>query len=243
MIVPVSLGAVPLAGTGFGVAGAARDVALGEDGTTLVVAEPCADGVFAVRAGGTNQKKLATVASPTNVAVNGARVWGVGRESTGGAHLVLASANLDGTVLPPLTLRPTQELAKSTDLTEAGQTTEVRLDPDMVDAYSLSVLPDGHSVALLVHATYHAQPIVRPVSFNGTIFDETIVPGIDMETYEYQLIDVTTGLLTQRLRTSCDIHWDPGAVLDNWACARAAGQDTTDMDFVPNQVTVLYGAR
>jgi hypothetical protein len=242
-IVPVRLGATALAGTGFGLASAARDIAIGPDGTTLLVAEPCADAVWALRDDGKTQVKVAKLTSPTNVAVNGDRVWGVGRESQGGAHLVLASANLDGTAAAPLSLPPTQELAKSTDLTEAGQTTEVRLDPDQVDAYSLSVLPDGRSVALLVHATYHAAPIVRPVSFNGTIFDETIVPGIDMETYEYQLIDVTTGSLTQRLRTRCKINWDPGAVLDNWACARALGQDTTDMDFVANQVTVLYGAR
>jgi hypothetical protein len=242
-IVPVTL-ATAAAGANVGLAGAARDVALAPDGKTLLVAEPCANAIVAVSGGGATQVKVVQVPSPTDVAVIGSRVWGAGRDMQNGAHLVVASANVDGSAPAHVDLPLTQELAKSNDLTEAGQVTEVRLDADQVDGYSLSVLPDGQRVSLLVHATYHAAPIVRPVEFNGVIFDETIVPSLSMETYEYQLIDVTTGVATQRLRTSCSIDWAHNtAVLDDWSCASALGQNTTDTDFIAGEVTVLYGAR
>jgi hypothetical protein len=181
--------------------------------------------------------------SPTNVTVAGSRVWGVGREATTDAHLVLASVNADGSAASRLDLPLAQELAQSNDLTEPGQTAEVRLDADQADAYSLSVLPDGHNVTLLVHATYHADEVVRTISVLGNMFDQVIVPAMDMETYEYQLVDVTTGGATQRLRTSCAINWDEGvALLDDWDCASAQGQVTSDEDFIARQATVLYGA-
>ena len=239
-IVPLSL-ATAQAAAPIGLAGAARDLALSEDEQTIFVAEPCQNALVAVTSGGANQLRLADVPGPTQVAVAGNRVFGLGRSSTPVEHLVLASLNVDGTGRTPIDLAAIQELAKSNDLTEVGQTAEERLDADRIEAYSLSILPDGRNVALLVHGTYHADEVKLVV---GSGAPQAVVPALDMETFEYQLVDVTTGVATQRLRTSCTIAWAHGtALLDDWACASAQGQDTAAEDFVAQQAAVLYGAK
>jgi hypothetical protein len=45
------------------------------------------------------------------------------------------------------------------------------------------------------------------------------------------------------LRTSCEITWTPGALLDDFECAQAPGQDLADLVVVPSGVTALYGSR
>jgi len=241
-LVPVTL-ATGAAGAPVSLAGAARDLALSSDGKTLFVAEPCQNAIVAVTGGGASQVKLIGMPGPTQVAVGESRVWGLGSDSSPSEHLVLDSVNADGSAASRLDIAATQELAKSNDLTEAGQVTEVRLDADQIEAYSMSVLPDGRNVVLLVHGTYHADEVVRPVEVGGVTFNQSIVPALDMETYEYQLVDVTTGVPTQRMRTSCNIDWDKGvALLDDWSCASAQGQVTASEDFVARQATVLYGA-
>ena len=240
-LVPVAL-ATGDTGAAASLAGAARDLALSADGRTIYVAEPCQGAIVAVTAAGMSQVSLVAVPGPTQVAVAGTRVWALGAGSPP-EHLVLVSVNEDRSAMSRLDLAATQELAKSNDLTEDGQTAEVRLDADGIEATSMSVLPDGRNVVFLVHGTYHADQIVRTIVFGDISFDEEIVPDLDMETYEYQLVDVTTGAATQRLRTSCTIDWDKGvALLDDWACASAQGQVTADEDFIARQATVLYGA-
>src|SRR5204863_9730064 len=116
-----------------------------------------------------------------------------------------------------------------------GQAAEVRLDADRLDPFGLSVLPDGRGVAVLVRGLYHAEAVVRQVHIFDLVYDETIVPRLDVDAFEYQLVDVGTGIVTQRLRTSCKIDWEHGkAVLDDWACST---QGSSTEDYVPRQVS------
>jgi hypothetical protein len=242
-IVPVPL-AAPRAGTRITLAGAARDLAVTPDGGTIFAAQPCQGAVVAITSGGATQVRILTVPGATDVSIAGGRVHAVGAASQpGGVHLVLASAQLDGRGATRLDLPATQELAQSRDLSGNGQAAEVRIDADRLDAFALSVLPDGRHVALLVHGSYHADEVVLPVDIAGIEYDETILPRMDVEAYEYQLIDLTTGTLAQRLRTSCKIDWERNvAVLDDWRCASAAGHGSAMEDFVPRQAAVLFGA-
>lgn len=64
-----------------------------------------------------------------------------------------------------------------------------------------------------------------------------------MITYEYQLVQLDTGLAAQRLRLSCDITWQPGALLDDFRCARAPGQDEAPVPFAATDLSVLHGSR
>jgi len=241
-LIPVTL-ASGTAGAPISLAGAARDLALSADGKTILVAEPCQNALVAVTGGGASQVRLIAMPNPTQVAVSGTRVWGLGSDSAPTEHLVLVSVNADGSASSRLDLAATQELANSDDLTEDGQTAEVRLDADAIEAYSMSVLPDGGNVVLLVHGTYHADAVPRDITVGGVTYREDIVPALDMETYEYQLVDVKTGVAAERMRTSCNIDWEHGvALLDRWSCASAQGQVTSATNFIASQATVLYGA-
>jgi hypothetical protein len=236
---PSRLVPVPLAGgeprAPIILAGAARDLVATPDGQALLVAQPCQNVVNRVTTNGSSQIRVVSVPNPTDVAVAVGRVWAVGRTGEAGAvRLVLAAASLDGSSPSRLDFPLTQEVAQSTDLTEGGQFAEVRLGADRVDAVGLSVLPDGRHVALLVHGSYHGDEVLR----GGT----TILPRMDLETYEYALMDVTSGVAAQRLRTSCEISWERNtALLDDWACAVLPGQDAVVDEFVPTQLAVTYG--
>src|SRR5262249_21724430 len=85
-LVPVTL-ATGVAGNPVSLAGAARDLALSADGKTIFVAEPCQNALVAVTSGGASQVRLAGMPNPTQVAVLGSRVWGLGSDSAPTEHL------------------------------------------------------------------------------------------------------------------------------------------------------------
>lgn len=244
-VIPVPLATPQTPRPAFSLAGAARDVTVSERGDALFVAQTCQNSVTRVATDGGSQLRVLTVPSPTVVAVSGSRVWAVGATSgAAGVGLVLATATVEGAQASRLDFPTTQELAQTDDLAEGGQIAEVRLDADRLEALGVSVLPDARHVALLVHGSYHGDEVVRPILVGGNIVNQVILPAIDLDTYEYQLVDVTTGVAAQRLRTSCAIDWERGvAFLDEWSCAALPGQETAEDEFVARQVAVLYGGQ
>ena len=62
-------------------------------------------------------------------------------------------------------------------------------------------------------------------------------------TFEYQQVQLDTGLAAQRLRLSCEISWEPGALLDDFRSARVPGQDEAPVAFAATDLSVLYGSR
>lgn len=233
-LVPVPL-AAPTPRAPIVLAGAARDLVAVPEADAVLVAQPCQNVINRVAGSGGSQIRVVTVPSPTEVSVTGGRVFAVGHSGgTDSVRLVLATAGLDGSNPSRLDFPLTQEVAQSNDLSDAGQFGEVRLGADRSDAIGLSVLPDTRHVALLVHGSYHADEVVRN--------SQVIVPRMDLETYEYALMDVTTATAAQRLRTSCQISWDRGtALLDDWSCAVLPGQDAATEQFVPRQIAVTFG--
>ena len=153
------------------------------------------------------------------------------------AHLILASAQLDGSERTVLDLSTLEERAVATALVVAGQDGLVRMTADLASAFDMAVLPDGEHVAILVAAIY----ITEATGDAGG--GQPILPVVRMVTYEYQLIQLSTGLAAQRLRTTCAISWDPGALLDDFDCAQAPGQDLSELDFIPSRLTSLFGSR
>jgi hypothetical protein len=244
-IVPVPLASPASPRPAIAIAGAARDLTADPRGEALFVAQTCQNSVTRVATDGASQLRVITVPGPTVVAVAGARVWAVGATAgEGGVRLVLATATASGAQPSRLDFPATQELAQTDDLAEDGQIAEVRLDADRLEALGLSVLPDARHVALLVHASYHGDEVVRPILVDGEIVEQVILPAIDIDTTEYQLVDVTTGVAAQRLRTSCAIDWERGvAFLDEWSCAALPGQESAAPGFVARQVAVLYGGQ
>lgn len=226
-----ALDAIPL---GF----AARDIAVDPASGAIFLAVPCRSAVVRLDPGGKTPFDLLPVSNPTSVAVAAGRVWAIGHvDTSGGAHLILASAALDGSN-PTLTdLDVPDERARAFEFQQLGQAAEVRIQADETWARDLAVLPDGSRVAILAFARYAADQSQEEF-FPGT----PIIPAILIETWEYQLLDVS-GSQLQRMRTDCYIENANNGFLTDFSCTQSAGQDLAPQPFIPTHVGVLYGER
>jgi hypothetical protein len=215
--------------------GPAGDIAVDPQGRP-VIAMPCANRI--VRVDGTTVEPVLEVQGASAVTIADDKLWAMGHLDGEMAHLILASVPLDGDGEPELLDLPTlEERADAPEFDETGQGASLQITADLASAYDLAILPDGEHVAILVAAVY----ISMPVGDAG--FGVPILPEVTMITYEYQLVQLATGLGAQRLRTSCTIEWEHDAVIDDFRCGRAPGQDESAVTFVPAGLTALYGSR
>jgi len=238
-----SIAAIPLADPGGGVApvpleGVGSELVADPDSGAAFAIRACSDGqVVRLAAPGAAPELAAEVTGATSLAVAGQRLWIMGHVDGEGAHMSLASRPLAGGELTELELPTLEERALAVELEQTGQGGLIRLTADASSAFDMVVLPDGEHVATLVAAIYFGDPA------GDAGGGQPIVPGMQMITFEYQLIELATGLSAQRLRTSCELRWDPGALLDDFRCALAPGQDQTTAQFAPTDLAVIYGAR
>ncbi|MBI4510749.1 MAG: hypothetical protein HY698_14030 [Deltaproteobacteria bacterium] len=188
--------------------------------------------------GGQATLELLAMEMPTVVAIQGRRAWAAGQVPGPNAHLVLASIGLDGGGKQVLDLPVPEERAKSNELrlSQEGQVAEIRMTADWVMAYDLAVLPGGAHVAILVHAKYRAET-------SGQVFGMPIIPQMDVETREYQLVDTKAGVPIQRMRAACDISLTGIAILSDFECTLTPGQDVARPPYNPTHVAVLFGER
>jgi hypothetical protein len=184
------------------------------------------------------EEDVLEVAGASTIAVAGGRVWTIGHvDGEGTGHLEIAHAALDGSGVTRLALPVAEERARADEFSEESQSAEVRIKADLVAAYDLAVLPDSSRIAVLVLSTYDSDP-------TGDFFGSPIIPGLQMVTTEYQLLDAATGTAFQRLRTHCSLTvLDPDAFLTDFSCTSTPGQDQSAEDFIAGNVAVLYGDR
>jgi hypothetical protein len=225
---PTTFGPIPLGG-------AAGDLAVDPD-TGAVLVAGCGGRLLRVAAPGTSPDEVLQLPGLSALTIDRGRLWLAGHVDGEDAHLTISSLPLAGGEPEPLDLPNTEERALAVQLAEAGQDGLLALSADLHSAYAIAVLPDGEHVAILDAAVYLGEAA-------GDAGGQPIVPAITMITYEYQLVQLDTGLGAQRLRCSCDITWEPGALLDDFECARAPGQDEAPVTFQPREGTALYGSR
>lgn len=237
-VVPID---VPVARSGVAIplGTPARDLAVDARTGTLVVAVPCRDALsrFDVSGDTGTLTDLLAVSDPTTVAISAGRAWTMGHVTApGSARLILGSVGIDGAAPSTIELDIAEERARSNEFSSPGQSAEVRVTADLVVAYDLAVLPDQAHVAVLLGATYHSD---QAGDFLGT----PIIPAIDIVTYEVQVLDVATAIPLQRMRTWCDISWADNAILFDFSCTNAPGQDQAQPPYIPAHVAALYGER
>jgi len=237
-----SILAIPLDDPGS----AGPPLALGAPGGDLVVdpgsgdalvALPCASKVVRISDPAGPAVPVAEQPGISAIAVARDRLWMMGHIDGPDAHLILASVPLEGGDLVELDMPTLEERALAVDLAGPGQGGLIQVTADLASAFDMVVLPDDEHVAILVAAVY----LTDPSGDAGG--GQPILPGITMVTYEYQLVELATGLGAQRLRTYCSLSWDAGALLDDFACALAPGQDQAPTSFQPSDLAALYGAR
>jgi len=233
-VVPIEL-ASGTAGIAIDLGGPGADIAA--SGDVVYAAMPCDDEVREIRDGVVSETSPLRVAGVSALTVARGRLWAMGHIDGEFAHLILASARLDGSDIKMLEMPTLEERAVATELVGPGQDGLIRMTADLASASDMAVLPDGEHVAILVAAIYVADPI------GDAGGGQPIQPRVSMVTFEYQLVQLSTGLSAQRLRTACGISWDPGALLDVFACAQAPGQEHTAVNFVPTRLTALFGSR
>lgn len=209
----------------------ASDLAVDPDGRPLIVL-PCADQIV-----DDTLTPVLEVDGVSAVTVAGDTIWATGHVDGEAAHIILASVPLDGGEPSLLDLPTLEERALAPEFDAPGQGASIQATADLASAYDLAILPDGEHAAILVAAVY----LTDEVGDAG--FGIPILPAVTMVTYEYQLVQLDSGLGAQRLRTSCSIEWEPGAVIDDFRCGLAPGQDESAVTFVPEGVTALYGSR
>lgn len=215
--------------------GPAGDIAIDPAGRPLI-AMPCGAQQI-VTLDGTELVPLLSVDGASAVTVANGKIWAMGHVDGEAAHLILASVPLEGGEPELLDLPTLEERAVAPEFDGPGQGASIQATADLASAFDLAVLPDGEHVAILVAAAY----LTDEVGDAG--FGVPILPEVTMITYEYQLVQLDTGLGAQRLRTSCSIEWAHNAVIDDFRCGLAPGQDEADVTFVPVGLTALYGSR
>jgi len=152
-------------------------------------------------------------------------------------HRAWPDVPLAGGAAQTLELPTTGERAVAIALEQAGQGGQLSLTADLHTAFAVSVLPDGAHVAILDAAVYFGE------ASGDAGGGRPIVPQLQMIVRDYQLVQLDTGLGAQRLRVSCELAWEPGALLDAFRCARAPGQDEAAVPFVPTDLSTTYGSR
>jgi hypothetical protein len=215
----------------------AGDLAYEPGSDTLFIAASCDGRVLAMTDGVVGPSPLRDVPGVSALAVAHDQLWAMGHLDGDDAHLILASVPLEGGEPRVLAFPPLEDRALATALSDTGQDALIRMTPDLASAVDLTVMPDGEHVGILVAAI----SITTPTGDAG--MGQFIIPEVRMITFEYQLAQLDTGLAAQRLRTSCTIEWEPGALLDDFECGLAPGQDALPINFPPTGVTALFGSQ
>jgi hypothetical protein len=223
-----------------------RDLAASRDTREIVIADGCNQRLYKIDPDDDAQRaELTRVLNASAVAMLDGRVWGVGTLAATpdlGARLLIVSINLDGEDEVRVELDETKDQAVALDFTTDGQQALNRMGADTLTAIDMAIVPGGDHIALLTRAHYEGEEFV------DFIFG-VLLPEMTMDTSEYLLIDTANTQAVQRLRTSCALWWDSNSdpYLDRWECAAAVDQDAIDPQspqaYIPEQISVLYGAR
>ncbi|MBZ0231498.1 MAG: hypothetical protein K8M05_04050, partial [Deltaproteobacteria bacterium] len=204
---------------------------------TAIVAVGCANEVVAIDAPAGAPRLVYAAPGVGALTIADGRLWMTGHVEGPDAHLSIIEMSLDGRDPHTLALPSTEERAIATALEQAGQDGEIRLTADLHTAFAISVLPDGAHVAIVEIAAHLGE------ASGDAGGGRPVVPEMSLVTYEYQLVRLDTGLDAQRLRLSCAITWEPGALLDDFRCGRVPGQDDAPVTFAATDLSVLFGSR
>ena len=212
--------------------GPIQDIATSSDGSGVIIADACGDTVGVMDAETGAVQPLVSLLDASSVAIQGKRVVAAGAvRSQTNTTIELVSVDIDGANESRVTLPQRQERGEL--IADNTQSIEIVIDADDVLPYEIAAAPDGQHVAILAEAYHHAEE--RPFG---------VPPEMEIDTYEYLLVDASTGSLIQRVRTYCLIR-----VLSSTAfepeCTVTPGQDAIpDRDrYVPFHLSLLYGAR
>jgi hypothetical protein len=222
-----------------------QDIAASPGFSFAVVANACDNMVERVEPGAaTARVGLAEVPGVTAVAIMDERIWSVGSLLPGGgkgARLLMVSMDQNGDDAIARELPRFQERAVATVFSGDGEEALRQIDADIITAMDMAVLPGADSIALITKGYFLASEITGT---DAVQTEFTVLPQLEIDNYEYVLIDTATVTPVQRWRTSCELTktWTKAYILVNdWACWQE--DDFDGVEYVPSSLSVLYGTR
>lgn len=232
---------------GVGISDLAGDARAG----VVLVADRCGDRVlrFDPATGGLDvSAPVMTLPGPTTVVASDRHVWAVGhdlRRPVAGedvpdgvvdAWLVLGEADVTGENMELFELPPVVERVLATDVDFPDQDLTQDLHANDVVARDLALLPGGEQLAITVSTILHGDEVTDGLS--------SILPQLDVTTEEYWLLDASTRVTAQRVRSRCTVvkECSFSCYFDNWSCLPDLDVPVVG-DFVPSGMTALFGAR
>jgi hypothetical protein len=231
---------------GLGLSDVAGDARTG----MVAVADRCGSRVlrFDPTTGGLDETTpLVTLPSPTAVAAIDGQLWVVGHDRETGAvpdgvidaWLVLGSIDRAGNV-EVVELAPVIERVLATTVDAPDQDLTRDLHANLVVADDLVILPGGAHLGLTLRVVLRGGAYV-----NGA--GDVVIPTLDMTTREYWLVDASTRLPSQRVRTSCNLVVGScdffSCLLRTWACLPDIDGPGAVGEFAPTAMAALFGAR
>jgi len=267
-LVRVSIDA-PAPATPVSLGQAVSDLAAAPDASMLFAALPCAGQVARltgdIETAGVALENLSALERASALSVQGDRVYAAGTATatpfcdgpcdantqvacpatqsntaiyaSEGARIVVQSIPFDGASPIVLEMPGRRETIIDTE-DDAGQHAQVLKAMGAVPI-DLVTLPGGQYLAVLVESRYYIASLV-----GGTI--GTVLPCLDVSTADWQLIDLASSSIAQRVRTYCNVD-DVGSstLFPSWDCdlPPEGERNALLLDYLPTSVGALFGAR
>ena len=153
---------------------------------------------------------------------------------TDGASLIVTSMALDGG--DPIVLAAPGRRETIIDVDDTARQHAQVLKALGVTPLDLVALPGGQYVALVTSSR----------SFISTLSSPTLdlLPCLDARTTDWQLFDLASSSIPQRVRTSCEVAVGTSDIFQTWACEDPPiGEQSRFPDYQPRSIGALFGAR
>ncbi|HUJ60045.1 MAG TPA: hypothetical protein VLX92_16180 [Kofleriaceae bacterium] len=154
-----------------------------------------------------------------------------------GAHLIVQSIPIAGGDTTEIDLPARTETMINTD-DPAHQHAQVLNSLGDVPT-DLVVLPGDQYISLVTQSQYYIESLT-----DGPPPDNILLPCLLGTTGDWLLIDSASTSIAARVRTECNLTVGPSDFFTMWQCGdTAAGEGSTNGDYMPTTVGALFGAR
>jgi len=207
----------------------ARDIAVDPRNGRVIVTDTCGGKVVALAPGATTGDKLIDMSGPRALAVVRRKLVAAGGTTTQPATVTLAVADLDAPQSPPsaFTIKMPDERIEIPIDNTPGQSVEIRIAPDLVEPLDIAVTQDGSRAVILVHSVHRQESI------------PLIAPGATLDSYYVLLVELETGTVLSRVRSSCAALQDGDP--DLYFCGDSDSVEPASL-YVPSSVAVVWGS-
>jgi hypothetical protein len=210
-----------------------RDLAVEIGGLQRIfVTDPCGGAVLAfsqLETGGPGTK-LFDAPMVRALTLVGRKLLAAGAVGPNNPNGSIYSYDLDSGQLATLNFQMPDERYQLpiTAVAQPGQSVELRVEPDRIDVYDLSISPDANRAMVLAHTYFHQDPI----NILG-------LAASDIDAYYVLLIDLQSGAVLSRVRADCTVKvaGDPAA----YVCDPAVDSIVPDSEFTPTSTAILWG--